>query len=412
METFPSLLSTYGGWHRRKLLTDGRLQKFNENVSTAKPVAKRPTIVDIADALGVSISTVHRALKGDANTTAMTRNRVLQMAKQLGYKPNLAARVLSSKRSLRISINTPKGETSFWDEVRAGIEDERNSLDLENVQLEHRMYSRLDRELAEFEGALDKRVDGIIAYPSDPVGLKPLMRRAARENIPVVFVATDAPDTGRLAVVSIDTAASGSLAADMMARILQGRGKVAVTLFAANVLEHAEKYRAFEGTMGKLYPGIKVLPPVEDQGEDSIGYKAFRKVLSDHPDLAGVYVTTEESLPVIRAARDMKRLESLTMVTTDLFTELVDEIRSGVVTATIYQRPRTQGNMAFRVLHEFLVESECPPRKITFAPHLVMRGNLDFFLSKASLDSEPRRAHAKKTVSNKRSVHSARGVSK
>ncbi len=375
-------------------------------------MAKRPTIVDIADALGISISTVHRALKGDANTTAMTRNRVLQMAKQLGYKPNLAARFLSSKRSLRISINTPKGETSFWDEVRAGVEDERDSLDLENVQLEHRMYARLDRELAEFEAALDKRVDGIIAYPSDPVGLKPLMRRAARENIPVVFVATDAPDTGRLAVVSIDTAASGSLAADMMARILQGHGKVAVTLFAANVLEHAEKYRAFQRTMEKLYPGIKVLPPIEDKGEDSIGYKAFRKVLSDHPDLAGVYVTTEESLPVIRAARDLKRMDGLTLVTTDLFAELVTEIRSGVVTATIYQRPRTQGSMAFRVLHEFLVESECPPRKITFAPHLVMRGNLDFFLTKASLDSEPRRVHAKKSGSDKRSVYSARGVSK
>jgi len=380
-------------------------------------VAKRPTIVDIADALGVSISTVHRALKGDANTTAMTRNRVLQMAKQLGYKPNLAARFLSSKRSLRISINTPKGETSFWDEVRAGIEDERDSLDLENVQLEHRIYPHLgDRELAEFEAALDKRVDGIVAYPSDPTGLKPLMRRAARENIPVVFVATDAPDTGRLAVVSIDTAASGSLAADMMARILQGRGKVAVTLFAANVLEHAEKYRAFQRTMEKLYPGIKVLPPVEDQGEDSISYKAFRKVLTDHHDLAGVYVTTEESLPVIRAARDMKRLDKLTMVTTDLFTDLVNEIRSGVVTATIYQRPRTQGSMAFRVLHEFLVESECPPRRITFAPHLVMRGNLDFFLTKASLDSEPRRVRAKsgarQSGSKERSLYSARGVSK
>ena len=380
-------------------------------------MAKRPTIVDIADALGVSISTVHRALKGDANTTAMTRNRVLQMAKQLGYKPNLAARFLSSKRSLRISINTPKGETSFWDEVRAGIEDERDSLDLENVQLEHRIYPHLgDRELAEFEAALDKRVDGIVAYPSDPAGLKPLMRRAARENIPVVFVATDAPDTGRLAVVSIDTAASGSLAADMMARILQGRGKVAVTLFAANVLEHAEKYRAFQRTMEKLYPGIKVLPPVEDQGEDSISYKAFRKVLTDHHDLAGVYVTTEESLPVIRAARDMKRLDKLTMVTTDLFTDLVNEIRSGVVTATIYQRPRTQGSMAFRVLHEFLVESECPPRRITFAPHLVMRGNLDFFLTKASLDSEPRRVRAKsgarQSGSKERSLYSARGVSK
>jgi hypothetical protein len=62
------------------------------------------------------------------------------------------------------------------------------------------------------------------------------------------------------------------------------------------------------------------------------------------------------------------------------------------VAATIYQRPRTQGRMAFRVLHEFLVEGECPSFQSTLAPHLVMRGNLDFFLQRQSLESSPQRA--------------------
>lgn len=379
---------------------------------------KRPTIIDIAGALGVSVSTVHRALKGDANTTAMTRNRVLQMAKQLEYKPNLAARFLSSKRSVRISINTPKGNTSFWDEVRAGVEEEKQSLNLESVQIEERTYSRWgESELAAFESALEARVDGIIAFPSDPTTLKPLMRRAARENVPVVFVATDAPDTGRLAVVSIDTMASGALAADMMARILQGSGKVAVTVCASNISEHAEKYRAFKSTMGELYPGITVLSPVEDRGDDAVGYKECRKLLRDHPDLSGIYVTTEESMPVIKAARDMKKLRQLTMVTTDLFPGLVTEIRTGVVTASIYQRPRTQGRMAFRVMHEFLLDGECPPVRITFAPHLVMRGNLEFFLQRVSADTKSGRTRktassVTKPSSTKRGAYSAQGVSK
>ncbi|MGZ4814428.1 MAG: LacI family DNA-binding transcriptional regulator [Terriglobales bacterium] len=379
---------------------------------------KRPTIIDIAKALGVSVSTVHRALKGDNNTTAMTRNRVLQMAKQLEYKPNLAARFLSSKRSLRISINTPKGNTSFWDEVRAGIEDEKESLNLENVQVVYRTFSHWgEDELAGFEQALDEQVHGIIAFPSDPAKLKPLMRRAARQNIPVTFVATDAPDTGRLAVVSMDTRASGSLAADIIARILRGRGKVAVTVCAANVIEHAEKYSAFRRTMADLYPGVMVLPPVEDHGNDAIGYKAVRKLLKDHPDLVGIYITTEESMPVIKAARDMKKLAQLTLVATDLFPALVDEIRSGVVTATIYQRPRTQGRMAFRVMHQYLLENECPPAQITFAPHLVMRGNLEFFLQRTSPDTEPGRigslAVPKVSKQNsRRATYSAQGVSR
>src|SRR4051812_16037823 len=118
-------------------------------------MAKRPTIVDIAEAVGLSAATVHRALKGTPNTTVATRQRVLKMAKQLGYKPNLAARFLSSKRYLRISVNTLKGTTSFWDDVRGGIEDEKRSLGLRNVQVDYHTYPQLGEcESAKFEAAL------------------------------------------------------------------------------------------------------------------------------------------------------------------------------------------------------------------------------------------------------------------
>jgi hypothetical protein len=43
--------------------------------------------------------------------------------------------------------------------------------------------------------------------------------------------------------------------------------------------------------------------------------------------------------------------------------------------------------MAFRGLYEFLVEGSCPGYQVTLAPHLVMRGNLDFFLERQSLES-------------------------
>ncbi|HET7890198.1 MAG TPA: hypothetical protein VFL34_01660, partial [Candidatus Sulfotelmatobacter sp.] len=96
------------------------------------------------------------------------------------------------------------------------------------------------------------------------------------------------------------------------------------------------------------------------------------------------YVTTEASIPVLKAARDAKRLESLTIITTDLFSDLVPHIRSGAVAATIYQRPRAQGQMAFRMLHDFLAEGASRSHQIALAPHLVMRGNLDFFTHRQS----------------------------
>jgi LacI family transcriptional regulator len=353
-------------------------------------MTKKPTIIDIAKVLGVSTATVHRALHNHPSMTPTTKTRVLEMAKKMGYKPNLAARYLSSKRSLRISVNTLKGTTSFWDEVRTGIEDEKKSLDLENVEIEYRTYPQLgEGEVAAFEAALESKVDGIITFPSDPESVKPLMRRAAKSNVPVVFVATDAPGTGRISVVSIDTMASGSLAADLMGRLVQGKGTVAVTLFDADITEHAEKFDAFKSTMQSLYPAIRVHDPIEDHDLDEVAYEQCRKLIAGNPDLVGMYVTTENSTPVINAVRDAGLIGKLTIVTTDLFPALVKEIRSGTVTATIYQRPRTQGRMAFRVLHEFLIEGGDPAQNVTFAPHLVMRGNLEFFLQRVSVDSRP-----------------------
>jgi LacI family transcriptional regulator len=364
---------------------------------------KKPiTLFDIAEALGVSTGTVHRALHDHAGVNAMTKTRVLQMAKTLGYRPNLAARFLSSKRSLRVSINTLAGTTSFWDEVRAGIAEEAKSVLMENVELEFRTYPRLgEGEEEAFEAALADKVDGIIVFSSRPENLRTRIRRASRSRIPVMCVTTDAPNTGRLAVVSIDTLASGALAADLLGRFLQGMGTVAVTLSDLGISEHAEKYSGFEKTIRSFYPKMRVLTPLEDHDIETEAYEKCRKLLEAQPDLAGIYVTTEASIPVLNAARDAGVLDTLTIITTDLFPDLVPQIRSGAVSATIYQRPRTQGRMAFRVLHEFLAEGECPSYQVSLAPHLVMRGNLDFFLQRQSgeVNGNHRRARGRESSS-------------
>ncbi len=346
---------------------------------------RKTKLLDIADALGISTGTVHRALHDHPGVSPITKTRVLKMAKTLSYRPNLAARYLSSKRNLRISVNTLQGTTSFWDEVRAGITDEAKSLVLEDVEVEFRTYPRLgEGEEEAFEAALNAKVDGIITFPSHPQTLHSWIRRASRNSIPVVCVATDAANTGRLAVVSIDTMASGSLAANLMGRFLRGTGKIGVTLSELGITEHSEKYKAFENTLRAFYPGMAVVDPIEDHDVELEAYEKSRRLFETHPDLAGVYITTEASIPVLNAARDANLLGKVTFITTDLFPALVDEIRSDAVAATIHQRPHRQGRMAFRVLHQFLAEGECPSYQVTLAPHLVMRGNLDFFLQQQS----------------------------
>jgi LacI family transcriptional regulator len=350
-------------------------------------MGKTPTTLrDIAKALGTSIGSVHRALHDNPGVSPETKKRVLQMARSLGYRPNIAARYLSSNKTLRISVNTLQGTTSFWDEVRTGIREASASILLENVEIEFRTYPGLgDGEEEAFESAVREKVDGIITFPSRPQVLRPWTRGASRGCIPVVCVATDAPNSGRLGIVAIDTLASGSIAADLMGRFHGPReGSIAITLFDMAITEHAEKYAAFESTLRTFYPNLQLLKPVEDHNVQAEAYSKCRKLFEECPNLSGIYVTTEASIPVLEAARDANMLERLTIITTDLFPDLVPQIRSGAVAATIYQRPRAQGQIAFRMLHEYLVEGNSRPHQVALAPHLVMRGNLDFFLHRQS----------------------------
>lgn len=357
--------------------------------------SRRVTLFDIADALGISTGTVHRALHDHPGVNPLTRMRVLQVSKNMGYRPNVAARLLSQKKQFLISVNTLKGTTSFWDEVRGGIQEEAEALGTHGGDITFRTFPSLgEGEEEAFEAAIAAKSDGIILFPSRPRSMRTWMRRASRSRIPIVCVSTDAPHSNRLAVVSVDTMASGSLAADLMGRFLNHKGKVAVTLSALAITEHFEKLTAFEKTLGTLHPEISLLDPIEDHDVESEAYDKCRKLFAAHPELAGIYVTTEASMPVIQAASDARLLDRLTIIATDLFPALIEQIRAGKVSATIHQRPYMQGRLAFRVLQEFLVHGRYPAVPVKLAPHLVMAGNLDFFLEKQALDGANARAAA------------------
>ena len=78
-------------------------------------------IKDIARALGISTGTVDRALHAKPGVNPATRARVLSMAAELGYCPNLAARYLKSRKQLRISVHLPREIALFWDPLRESI---------------------------------------------------------------------------------------------------------------------------------------------------------------------------------------------------------------------------------------------------------------------------------------------------
>jgi LacI family transcriptional regulator, galactose operon repressor len=338
---------------------------------------KKVTIYDIAEAVGVSVGTVHRAVNDRPGINEMTRARVLQMAEKMGYRPNLAARYLSKKRDLVISVNTPKDPESFYGPVRAGIEDESTPFRMANVQIQHRTFPRLGiGEEEAFEAAIEAKVDGVIVVPGSPRNLKTPIRRASRAHIPVVCLINDGPGTEKLTTVSVDTVASGAMVAELMGRLLQGKGQIAITSGDLEVADHIEKYDAFTGTLKSLFPAMEIFPPIENHESEAEAYEKTLAFLSAHPDISGIYVSTGNGAPVLRAVETAGLFGKLVIFTTNLYPALVPRLESGQVVGTVYERPYSQGRIAFRTVLDYLVENKMPTVRMMLDPVLVMKSNL------------------------------------
>ena len=302
------------------------------------------------------------------------------MAEAVGYRPNLAARLLKSRRKLALAVILPREIASFFDSVREGIRDGASPF-ASSVDLQFRLYERLgEGDVELFEQALSEKCSGMIICPGRPAEFKPWIRLANSAGIPVVCVATDAPGTDRLTAVTTDPATNGAMVGELFSRFLPQGGKTAVVTGDLSTVDHREKVRGFEKALRAYGGGFHVVAVAEAHDSESQAHAKACEILREHPDLRALYVSTANSPPVLRALDETGMGGRVAVITTDLFEELVPYLRSGLVLATIYQRPISQGMRAVQALYRYIAEGVRPPSQIRLAPHIVMRSNLDLFL--------------------------------
>lgn len=343
--------------------------------------SERTGIKQIADALGISIGTVDRALHGRTGVSSKTRDRVLKMAKRLNYSPNLAARNLKLNRHFRIGVFLPEQIAYFFDPLRQGIKSAARSSIGTNVEVIFHSYPRLREGDVEAIEAYDwRQFDGIILAPGDPQRLRGICAAAEQENKPLLFVATDAGRVHRLSSVTVEASVSGGIAAELLGKIVPDRKPVVVITGDLNIQDHAQKLRGFAASLAMLSPHLTMLAAVESHDSPRDAHKATLDLLRNQPDLGGIYINTANCIPVIQALEQSGHLGKIQVIATDLFPEMAQWIETGLIFATLHQRPFTQGRMAFETLSSYLVSGAAPRRTIRLAPHVVLRSNLALFL--------------------------------
>jgi LacI family transcriptional regulator len=335
----------------------------------------------IAEIANVSIGTVDRALHGRPGINEATRQRILKIAEQIAYTPNLAARALSvSKASARIGVCIPREIHFFYDQLWSGILDEARSVAPLGIQFIHRPVHALgEGDTDAFRELAESGVDGIIVTAGNPQGLTPLIDIAEAKGMRVVCVSTDAPASKRSSIVCVEPSLNGHLAGELMGKFVPPGSVVAVIAGMLSAEDHRKKTAGFSEAFPLHCPGGQIATVIEGHEDEDESFQKTFDLLGRMPTLAGLYVNTVNCLPVCRALGARGLAGKTKLITTDLFGEMSPYFEKGTITASIYQQPHRQGQLAVRLLADHLTSKAPFPANIHLSPGVVMSSNLHLF---------------------------------
>lgn len=148
--------------------------------------SRRVTIKDIARSAGVDPSTVTRALQDSPRVRPATREKIVRLAAEMGYVPNMAARTLVNRRSGLVGVVIPDMTNPFFRDLGRGIEDEAAKHDLRILINDTRGVEAAEREAINL--FLELKVDGLIV-PS--ARCTPEYYDELEASVPVVHVNRD-----------------------------------------------------------------------------------------------------------------------------------------------------------------------------------------------------------------------------
>ncbi len=335
----------------------------------------------IAQLAGVSIGTVDRALHGRSGINEVTRQKVLRTAQKIGYMPNLAARALSTaKADIRIGVCMPREIRFFYDQLWNGVLDEAQRVAHLGVQFINRPVHALGEHDAEaFQDLMDNGVDGIILTAGSPQALTPLIDEAEKKGVRVVCVSTDAPASHRSSIVCVEPSLNGYLAGELMGKFLPPGSHVAVVAGMLKAEDHRKKTDGFSKGFPQNNPGGKVVAVIEGHEDEKESFEKTADLLRRVPDISGLYVNTVNCLPVCQALETRGLAGKVKLIATDLFPEMSALLQQGTITASIYQHPYRQGQIAVRNLADQLVNATSLPPQVHLSPGVVMASNLHLF---------------------------------
>ena len=265
-------------------------------------------------------------------------------------------------KSFKIAV-IPKGLThEFWKSIHAGAIKASRDLKAEGVEVEVIWKGPIredDREqqIQVVEGFTSQGVSGIVLAPLDDKALVRPVEDAKRLGIPTVIIDSDLASEQIVSFVATDNFKGGELAAEEMAGLLAGKGKVPPPSLSGRLgFDHGAR-GGLRHEAPAVAPGISLISSDQYAGATRDTAKRASENLLNRfgSDVSGIFCPNESSAAgMLLALQDIGEAGKVPFVGFNSSQAFIDAMRSGQMQGTVLQNPFKMGALGVRTMVDHL----------------------------------------------------------
>ena len=270
----------------------------------------------------------------------------------------------------------PKSQSNyFWQAVHAGAEAAAQESGFKVIWNGPAIEVEFTRQITIVDDLINRGVEGILLAPSDQEALVPVIERASRAGIPLTIFVSGANADNYVSFVATDNYGGGVMAARRMARILEGKGRVAMIGVMPGSASSIERENGFRETLEKEFPDLKLVAFQYGMGEAARSLRVAEDFLTAHPDLDGIFGSAEPStIGTVQAVKAHGLEGKVKIVGFDTSPTLVEDMKANALDSLVLQDPFMMAYQAFHTLTDKL-GGGTPPQRIDIPPILATRDN-------------------------------------
>lgn len=335
--------------------------------------ARRATLKDVAEAVGVHVSTVSRALNPETRhlITAQIVERISEVSRDLGYVPNTAAYSLRTNRTRTVGVVVPDITNSIFPPIIRGVEDALTPQGYATLVVN--TDGRVEREAAIFDMLSARGVDGLVVASVEREDSA--IRAFAGGGKPVVTVNRRTDDPSIDSVINDETEGVRHMLNHLVAL---GHRRIATIAGNQNLSTGQRRYEAFLRHVVEM--GLDVAPSrvgFASTFNEADGERCMEELMARGGDFTAVLCANDRlAIGAIMALR-RRGLSCPQDISVTGFNDMamVDRIDPPLTTVRIQQY--RVGFAAAEVLLERMLKPAAPhrPRHIVMPVELVVRGS-------------------------------------